>query len=309
MPNKLLLDTPLINEAAHNFRTLRDFIRFAVTQMTLANVSFGQGTDNAFDEAAYLTLHTLHLPIDQLDPFLDAVLLPAERLLVLNVLAKRVNGRLPAAYITGEAWLQGYRFIVDQNVIIPRSPIAELLVSQLDTWVAEPHSIKHVLDVCTGSGCLAILAALVLPNAQVDATDISTEALQIAKTNVDAYNLSARVHLHQGSLLEPLPAKHLYNMIICNPPYVNDASMQALPPEFMHEPSLALAGGQDGMRLIGDLLKQCAKKLTPDGILLLEIGQERAYFDAVFAHLSPTWIDTLGTQDQIMMLTAVQLQS
>jgi len=309
MPNQPLLDTQQINEAASHFRTLRDFIRFAVTHMTQAKVAFGQGTDNAFDESVYLTLHTLNLPIDQLDPFLDAVLLPAERLKVLNVLSLRINERLPAAYITGEAWLQGYRFNVNQNVIIPRSPIAEMLTSQLDTWVAEPHAIENVLDVCTGSGCLAILAALVLPNAQVDATDISPEALRVAKTNVVEYNLSARLHLHQGSLLEPLPAKRLYNMIICNPPYVNDASMQALPPEFMHEPSLALAGGLDGMRLIGDLLNQCAKKLTPDGVLFLEIGHERTHFDAAFGHLSPVWIDTLATQDQIMMLTAAQLQS
>ncbi len=309
MPNQPLLDSHQINEAASHFRTLRDFIRFAVTSMTQAKVAFGQGTDNAFDEAVYLTLHTLSLPIDQLDPFLDATLLPVERSKVLDVLSKRINERLPAAYITGEAWLQGYRFIVDQNVIIPRSPIAELLVSQLDTWVTEPHAISNVLDVCTGSGCLAILAALVLPNAQVDATDISTEALRVAKINVDEYNLNARLHLHQGSLLEPLPAKRLYNMIICNPPYVNDASMQSLPPEFLHEPSLALAGGKDGMRLMSDLLNQCAKKLTPDGVLFLEIGHERAHFDAAFGHLSPVWIDTLATQDQIMMLTASQLQS
>ena len=309
MPNQPLLDSQQINEAASHFRTLRDFIRFAVSSMTQAKVAFGQGTDNAFDEAVYLTLHTLNLPIDQLDPFLDATLLPAERSKVLNVLSKRINERLPAAYITGEAWLQGYRFNVDQNVIIPRSPIAELLVSQLDTWVTETHAISNVLDVCTGSGCLAILAALVLPNAQVDATDISTEALRVAKINVDEYNLNARLHLHQGSLLEPLPAKRLYNMIICNPPYVNDLSMQSLPPEFLHEPSLALAGGKDGMRLMSDLLNQCAKKLTPDGVLFLEIGHERAHFDAAFGHLSPVWIDTLATQDQIMMLTAAQLQS
>lgn len=309
MPNQPLLDSQQINEAASHFRTLRDFIRFAVSSMTQAKVAFGQGTDNAFDEAVYLTLQTLNLPIDQLDPFLDATLLPAERSKVLNVLSKRINERLPAAYITGEAWLQGYRFNVDQNVIIPRSPIAELLVSQLDTWVTETHAISNVLDVCTGSGCLAILAALVLPNAQVDATDISTEALRVAKINVDEYNLNARLHLHQGSLLEPLPAKRLYNMIICNPPYVNDSSMQSLPPEFLHEPSLALAGGKDGMRLMSDLLNQCAKKLTPDGVLFLEIGHERAHFDAAFGHLSPVWIDTLATQDQIMMLTAAQLQS
>jgi ribosomal protein L3 glutamine methyltransferase len=309
MPNQPRLDPQHINEANSHLRTLRDFIRFAVTHMTQAKVAFGQGTDNAFDEAAYLTLHTLNLPIDQLDPFLDATLLPSERTKVLNVLCQRINERLPAAYITGEAWLQGYRFNVDQHVIIPRSPIAELLVSQLDTWVVEPHAIDNVLDVCTGSGCLAILAALVLPHAQVDATDISADALRVAKTNVNDYNLNARLHLYQGSLLEPLPATRLYNMIICNPPYVNDASMQALPPEFMHEPSLALAGGQDGMRLINDLLKQCAKKLTADGILFLEIGHERAHFDAAFGHLSPIWIDTLATQDQIMMLTASQLQS
>jgi ribosomal protein L3 glutamine methyltransferase len=309
MPNQPLLDPQKINEAASHFRTLRDFIRFAVSSMTQAKVAFGQGTDNAFDEAVYLTLHTLSLPIDQLDPFLDATLLPAERLKVLNVLAKRINERLPAAYITGEAWLQGYRFNVDPDVIIPRSPIAELLVSQLDTWVAEPHAITNVLDVCTGSGCLAILAALVLPKAHVDATDSSIDALRVAKINVDEYNLNDRLHLYQGSLLEPLPAERLYNMIICNPPYVNDASMQSLPPEFMHEPSLALAGGKDGMRLIGNLLKQCAKKLTPEGVLFLEIGHERSHFDATFGHLSPIWIDTLATQDQIMMLTAAQLQS
>jgi ribosomal protein L3 glutamine methyltransferase len=309
MPNQTLIDTQQINEAASHLRTLRDFIRFAVTHMTHAKIAFGQGTDNAYDEAAYLMLHTLGLPIDQLDPFLDARLLPAERLQVLSVLSKRINERLPAAYITGEAWLQGYRFNVNPDVIIPRSPIAELIVSQLDTWVAEPQAIENVLDVCTGSGCLAILAALVLPNAHVDATDISPQALRVAKTNVDDYNLNTRLHLHHGSLLEPLPAQRLYNMIICNPPYVNDASMQSLPPEFMHEPSLALAGRQDGMRLIGELLNQCAKKLTPDGILFLEIGHERAHFDAAFSHLSPVWIDTLATQDQIMMLTAAQLQS
>lgn len=309
MPNQPLLDSQQINEATSHFRTLRDYIRFAVSSMTHAKVAFGQGTDNAYDEAVYLLLHTLSLPIDQLDPFLDATLLPAERLNVLNVLSKRINERLPAAYITGQAWLQGYRFNVDQNVIIPRSPIAELLVSQLDTWVAEPHAMTNVLDVCTGSGCLAILAALVLPNAHIDATDLSTEALRVAKINVDEYNLNARLHLHQGSLLEPLPAERFYNMIICNPPYVNDASMQSLPPEFMHEPSLALAGGKDGMRLMSDLLNQCAKKLTSDGVLFLEIGHERAHFDATFGHLSPVWIDTLATQDQIMMLTAAQLQS
>lgn len=305
----LILTDERIEHATVHLRTVRDLIRVGVTLMSQAKVVFGQGTDHAWDEATYLTLHTLGLPIDQLDPFLDAIVLPHERIDVLNQFAKRINERMPAAYITGQAWLQGYPFKVTPDVIIPRSPIAEILTSQLDTWVAEPHATQNVLDICTGSGCLAILAALMMPQAQVDATDLSPQALAVAQHNIDHYALSSRVSLYQGHLLEALPANKRYEVIVCNPPYVNQTSIDRLPQEFRYEPLMALAGGSDGMDLVREILQQCAKRLTPDGVLILEIGHEQAHFEAAFGDLSPIWIDTLATHHHVMALSAAQLQS
>ncbi|SUW99644.1 adenine-specific methylase [Bordetella parapertussis] len=216
------------NNNRQELQTLRDLIRYAVSRLNAARVALGHGSDNAWDEAVYLVLHGLHLPPDTLDPFLDARVLPSERSRVLDLIDRRVTERLPAAYLTGEAWLRGHRFHVDRRVIVPRSPIAELLDEGLAPWVRDPLQVERALDMCTGSGCLAILAALAFPVAQVDAVDVSSDALEVAARNVAEYGLQDRLTLRQGNLFEALPAA-AYDVIVCNPPYVNQASMDALP--------------------------------------------------------------------------------
>jgi ribosomal protein L3 glutamine methyltransferase len=288
--------------------TVRDWLRFTVSQMNRHQVHFGQGTDNAWDDAVFLVLRTLQLPIDQLEPFLDAKLLANERMLLSQAIEQRCQSHVPTAYIVSEAWLQGMKFRVSPAVLIPRSPIAELLVTSLDPWVADPGAIERIADICAGSACLAILAALHFPNASVDATDLSTQALAIAQQNVDDYGLNEQVHLYEGNLLEALPKGCTYDLIICNPPYVNQTSMDALPAEFLKEPAMALAGGDDGMNLVKQLLAQVAHYLNEDGLLLLEIGHERAHFEAAFPTLTPLWIDTMATEQNLLMIRADQLQ-
>jgi len=253
-------------------------------------------------------LHTLNLPPDMLEPFLDARALPEERERFLEVVAKRCKERLPAAYLTGEAWLQGHRFFVDPRVIVPRSPISELLVDALDPWIADPDNVDYVLDLCTGSGCLAILAALAFPNAQVDAVDLSDHALEVADINIEQFGLDGRVATHRSDLFDQLPDCR-YQLIICNPPYVNDGSMEALPPEYRHEPTMALAGGNDGMDLVRRLLRDAPRFLSDDGILVLEIGNEFENFVSAFPELEPIWLSTAQSNDQILMLTREQLVS
>lgn len=287
-------------------RTVRDLLRYAVSRLNEAQVVFGHGTQDAFDEAAYMVLHTLHLPMDRLDPFLDAGVLDSERNVLLKLLDDRIRRRIPAPYLTHQAWLQGRSFYVDERVIIPRSFIAELLNDGLGPWVEDPYRVEHVLDMCTGSGCLAILGALTFPYAKVDAVDLSPEALQVARRNVDDYGLQERISLHESNLFESLPGNR-YNLILCNPPYVNARSMASLPPEFLHEPQMALAGGQDGMDLIRVLLTQAASFLEPDGILVLEIGHERGFFEIAFPELDPVWLSTSAGDDQVLMLRREQL--
>jgi len=229
------------------FTTVRDLLRFAVSRFTAAGLSFGHGSSNAFDEAAYLVLHTLHLPLDTLDPFLDARLLDTEIDAIMQVIERRATDRVPAAYITKEAWMHGHRFYVDERVIVPRSYIGELLQDGLQPYVPDPDQVERVLELCTGSGCLAILAAQAFQNADVDAVDISAPALEVARKNVDDYDLDARIALYEGDLFAPLLAGR-YEVIIANPPYVNALSMQTLPAEYKHEPELALAGGVDDSR-------------------------------------------------------------
>lgn len=289
-----------------NLVTVRDWLRYAVSRFSRAGLSYGHGTDNAYDEAAYLVLHTLHLPPDTLDPFLDAKLLDSERAAIRDVIERRVNERLPAAYLTGEAWLRGRRFRVDANVIVPRSPIAELLDTALAPWIDDEMSVYSVMDLCTGSGCLAILAAHAFPQAHIDAVDLSDAALAVARHNVNAYELQDRISLHRSDLYNELP-EQAYDLIICNPPYVNAASMQALPPEYRHEPQMALAGGPDGMDLVRRILADAPRYLAPGGYLLLEIGHERAHFETAFPHLQPIWLETAEAQDQILLLGRAQL--
>ncbi|HUH86743.1 MAG TPA: 50S ribosomal protein L3 N(5)-glutamine methyltransferase [Pusillimonas sp.] len=288
--------------------TLRDFLRYAVSRFNAAKLSFGHGSDNAWDEAAYLLLHVLNLPLDTLEPFLDARLVSDEKKRCLELIERRLAERIPAAYLTGEAWLQGHRFFVDPRVIVPRSPISELLVDALDPWIADPDNVDYVLDLCTGSGCLAILAALAFPNAQVDAVDLSDHALEVADINIEQFGLDGRVATHRSDLFDQLPDCR-YQLIICNPPYVNDGSMEALPPEYRHEPTMALAGGNDGMDLVRRLVRDAPRFLSDDGILVLEIGNEFENFVSAFPELEPIWLSTAQSNDQILMLTREQLVS
>ena len=287
--------------------SVRDLVRYAVSRFNESKLFFGHGSDNAWDEAVYLVLHALHLPPDQLEPFMEARVLPSEREAALSLIDLRCEQRLPAPYLTHEAWLQGYSFHVDQRVIIPRSPIAELLMNQLSPWIADPYEVTGILDLCTGSGCLAIIAAHQFPEAFVDATDMSKDALDVALINVEQHGLKDRLNLHHGSLYDPLPVSAHYDLIISNPPYVNSASMLKLPPEYRHEPSLALAGGDDGMDLVRTIIEQAPAHLSEDGLLLIEIGHERPYFEAAFPDLEPVWLDSAEASDQILLLTKEQL--
>jgi len=292
--------------ASQELFTLRDLLRYAISQFNASKLSFGHGSDNAWDEAVYLLLHTLHLPLDTLDPFLDARVLPDERQRFLRLVERRISERLPAAYLTGEAWLQGHRFVVDERVIVPRSPISELLMDALSPWVSDPDNVDYVLDLCTGSGCLAVLAAMAFPNAQVDAVDISEHALEVADANIEQFGLDGRMTTHRSDLFDQLPQCE-YQVIVCNPPYVNTRSMEALPQEYRHEPVLALAGGEDGMDLVRRLLKDAPDYMAPEGLLILEIGNEYEHFLAAFPDLDPVWLSTQNTEDQILLLTREQL--
>ncbi|HLS16226.1 MAG TPA: 50S ribosomal protein L3 N(5)-glutamine methyltransferase [Paenalcaligenes sp.] len=298
---------PDVQQAAREFQTLRDILRWAVSLFNEHDISFGQGTDNPWDEAVYLSLSALKLPIDLLEPFMDARLTLSERTHLCALIDKRVTTRLPAAYLTGEAWLQGFKFHISQDCIIPRSPVAELIVQQLEPWIDDPTAPLNILDMCTGSGCLAILAALHFPQANVDAVDISAQALEIAKKNVQAYGLQDRMQLFESDLFAQLPAK-TYDLILCNPPYVNSHSMENLPAEFRHEPELALAGGTDGMDAVRNILHDAPRFLNPEGILILEIGHEYEHFVRAFPQLEPMWLSTAQADQQILLLYKEQLE-
>jgi ribosomal protein L3 glutamine methyltransferase len=288
------------------FTTVRDLLRFAVSRFTAADLSFGHGSSNAFDEAAYLVLHTLHLPIDTLDPFLDARLLDTEIDAIMKVIERRATDRVPAAYITNEAWMHGHRFYVDERVIVPRSFIGELLQDGLQPYVQDPDEVSRVLELCTGSGCLAILAAQAFLNADIDAVDISAPALEVAHKNVDDYDLDSRVALYEGDLFAPLPVGR-YEVIITNPPYVNALAMQTLPAEYRHEPELALAGGTDGMDIVKRIVGEARKWLTEDGVLVVEIGNERANVEATLGGLDIVWLSTSAGDDNVFLIQAADL--
>lgn len=289
-----------------SFSTLRDLLRHAVTRFNTEKLFFGHGSDNAFDETAYLLLHTLKLPLDRLDPFLDARLTGQEIATLLALIERRAQDRVPVAYLTNEALLGNYRFYVDERVIVPRSFIAELIPEQFQPWIDDPEAVTSVLELCTGSGCLAIMLADAFPNAQVDAVDLSTDALDVAKKNVADYELQDRITLHHSDLYEQLPKKK-YDLIVTNPPYVNSASMAQLPAEYQAEPQMALAGGDDGMDLVRRIVAGAKDRLTPNGVLVVEIGNEFAYAEAAFADLELTWLSTSAGDEAVFLLTADQL--
>ena len=289
------------------FSTLRDVLRYATTRFNGAGLFFGHGSSNAFDEAAYLLLHTLKLPLDRLDPFLDARLLPEEVQALLKVIERRAVERVPAAYITREAWLGGYRFYVDERAIVPRSFIAELIPEQFAPWVTDPNEVGSVLELCTGSGCLAILLADAFQNARLDALDLSPEALEVARRNVAEYQMQDRITLLQSDLYDALPAGARYDLIVSNPPYVNAGSMAKLPPEYLREPQMALAGGADGMDLVRRIVDGARSRLKPRGLLIVEIGNEREHAEAAFPDLELTWVSTSAGDDMVFLVTADQL--
>lgn len=288
------------------FRTLRDVLRHAVTRFNTEKLFFGHGSDNAFDEAAYLLLHTLQLPLDRLEPFLDARLSDAEITTLLGLIERRATERVPVAYLTHEALLGDYRFYVDERVIVPRSFIAELIPEQFQPWIIDPDDVSRVLELCTGSGCLAIMLADAFPNAQIDAVDLSTDALEVAKKNVGNYALDERISLIHSDLYNALPAGK-YDLIVTNPPYVNSASMARLPAEYRNEPPMALAGGTDGMDLVRRIVAGAKDRLTPYGVLVVEIGNEFEHAQAAFPDLELTWLSTSAGDEAVFLLTADQL--
>ena len=296
----------MITQAQSQLRTIRDLLRFAISQFNQASLHFGHGCANAYDEAAYLILKTLHLPLDQLEPFLDARLLDDECKQVLTMIDRRVTQRTPAAYLTHEAWLGDYCFYVDERVIIPRSFIAELLQTQLSPWITDPDAIFSALDLCTGSGCLAILMAHGFQNAHIDAIDISSQALEVAHRNVQGYGLEDRIQLIESNLFSALSEKQ-YDLIISNPPYVNAASMAELPQEYQHEPHNALASGLDGLDATRIILQNAAQYLTDDGLLLVEIGHNRAVLEQAYPQLPFTWLETSAGDEFVFLLRRDQL--
>ncbi len=289
------------SEAPQHLHTVRDWLRFAVSRFQQAGLFFGHGSSEAYDEAAYLILRTLHLPLEQLAPFLDAHLTPSECAEVLDVLQRRVEKRIPAAYLTHEAFLGDFSFYVDERVIVPRSFIAELLREQLSPWVAEPENVGRVLDLCTGSGCLAILAAHAFPNAEVDAVDLSPDALAVAERNVSDYQLQDRLRLIHSDLFAQLGGER-YDLIISNPPYVDAPSVAALPAEYLHEPEMSLGSGEDGLDATRVILANAANHLTEHGILIVEIGHNRDALEAAYPDLPFTWLDVSAGDQFVFML-------
>jgi len=281
--------------------TLRDFLRYTVSRFNQAGLAFGHGSANAYDEAAYLLLHTLRLPLDRLEPFLDAKLTAAERSEFGALLARRIDERVPAAYLTQEAWLGEFRFHVDERVLIPRSFIAELLPDGLAPYLPDRSAVTSALDLCTGSGCLAVLLAHAFENADVDAVDISSDALAVAQRNVSDYGLAGRINLIRSNLFDNLPSKS-YDLIISNPPYVTTMAMEELPREYRHEPALALAGGDDGLDAVRTILRKAPQFMQRDALLVVEIGDNRAGAETAFPRMPFTWLSTPSSEASVFLL-------
>ena len=296
----------MIHGATDDLVTIRDWLRWAVSRFSEAGLHFGHGTDNAWDEAVWIVLATLHLPRDTLEPWLDARLTASERHLLLERLQQRVVQRLPAAYVLGEAWLGDYRFHVDARVLVPRSYFAELMEDGFAPWIADPDAVGSALDLCTGSGSLAILLAHRFANAAVDAIDISPAALEVARRNIADYGLEGRVSAIESDLFAAVKKKR-YDLIVCNPPYVTAAAMAALPPEFRHEPALALAAGADGLDVVRRLLAAAPKHLNPGGVLAVEVGHSQDYVMAAFPDLPAVWLDTPHAEGKVFLLTREDL--
>jgi ribosomal protein L3 glutamine methyltransferase len=291
----------LPEQPEQQLQTVRDWVRYAVSRFNAADLIYGHGTANALDEAAFLVLHTLKLPIDQLDPWLDAKLLMPERIVLRAIIEKRISTRKPAPYLTKTAWAGGHAFYVDERVIVPRSYMAELMAAGLDAAVPELGEVERVLDLCTGSGCLAILAALAFEDASIDAAELSPDALDVAERNVSAYGLEERVRLVRSDLFDGLERER-YDLILSNPPYVSDSAIAAFPPEHAAEPAMAHAGGGDGLDIVRRMLVEAAEHLTDDGMMIVEIGTGRETLEAEFPELPFLWLDTEESEGEVFAL-------
>jgi ribosomal protein L3 glutamine methyltransferase len=281
--------------------TVRDWLRYAVTRFNRADIFCGHGVEDTYDEAVWLILATLALPLDRLEPFLDACIPSDERLRLFENIERRADERIPTAYLVNEARLRGWRFYVDQRVIIPRSYFAELFDGGPIPWVGDPETITSALDLCTGSGCLAIVMADVLPNAEIVAADLSSDALAVAEVNVAEYDLADRIELVQSDLFDALEGR-LFDLIVCNPPYVTAEAMAALPPEYLHEPQMALAAGEDGLDIVRRIISTAARYLYPEGILAIEVGHNRHLVENEFPDLPFNWLSTRSGADGVFLL-------
>jgi ribosomal protein L3 glutamine methyltransferase len=296
-------------DTAETLQTVRDWLRYAASRFNAAGLVYGHGTSNALDEAAFLILHTLNLPIDQLDPWLEARLTRGEREAVHAVIEARVRTRKPAPYLTNAAYIGGHRFYVDERVIVPRSYIGELLARDgLSAVIDDAGRVGRVLDLCTGSGCLAILAALAFPQAQIDATDISADALAVAARNVSDYHLGERLQLVEGDLFGAVSGRG-YDLIIANPPYVARAEVEAFPPEYAAEPALALRGGEDGLDVVRRILAEARHHLRSAGMLIVELGTGRHLLEAERPDLPFFWLDTAESECEVFALRASDLSA
>ena len=289
--------------------TLLELVAAGAQRLRDAQVVFGHGTTNAFDEAAWLVLWSLGMELDALEAKAKQVLSDDEIAKATALIDRRIETRAPAAYLTREAWLQNVPFTIDERSIVPRSFIAELLADgegtgTLDAWLTD--ETHRVLDLCTGNGSLAVIAAMAFPEVTVDAADISDDALAIARINVDRHGLGKRIRVIQSDLFAELPGP--YDLIVCNPPYVNSQSMRALPPEYRHEPALALAGGEDGMDLVRRIVTDAVTRLSAEGVLVLEIGNERRHFEHAFRRLEVAWLETSAGSDQVLVVTQEALR-
>lgn len=304
-------EIPDTDDITNELVTLRDYWRYAISRFNAANLSYGHGTTTAGDDAAFLILDSLDLPIDTLDPFLDARLLRAERRLLAERIETRVKTRKPTSYLTGHAYIQGVRFLVDERVIVPRSHIGEILFSEYlgengSSYLPDPLSVESAVDICTGSGCLAVLAAKFFPNAEVDAVDLSADALEVAKLNVAEHAVEDQVTLYRGDLFAPL-GKKKYDLIITNPPYVDHEAMEGFPEEFRAEPAIAFDGGVDGLDIVRRLIAEAPEHLNPDGGMICEIGSGREILEEEFPDLDFLWLETAESQDAVFWISAESL--